>query len=74
MAHGMAVPTMYVSFLVRLWCKKSPELPEGGTHWQGEVEHIQSGRRWTFSTLNELLTLLRRLAEDSEVLNRPAGQ
>jgi hypothetical protein len=27
---------------------------------QGEVEHIQTGRRWGFSTLDELLSFLRR--------------
>jgi len=38
--------------------------PEQATGWQGEVEHIQSGQRWTFSTLDELLGFLRRQAED----------
>jgi hypothetical protein len=53
-------PTTYVSFLIRLWREKSLERPEEVTDWQGEVEHIQTGRRWTFDTLDELLEFLRR--------------
>jgi hypothetical protein len=42
--------------------------------WQGEVEHIQSGRNWTFSTLEELLGFLRRQTEDPEALELMAGE
>jgi hypothetical protein len=41
--------------------------------WQGEVEHIQSGRRWIFGTLDDLLVFLRRQADDPGVLCQPAG-
>jgi len=53
-------PPTYVSFLVRLWREPTLELPEQTTGWQGEVEHIQSGQRWAFDTLDEALSLLRR--------------
>jgi hypothetical protein len=66
-------PATYVSFLVRLWHEPRPELPETSAGWHGEVEHIQTGRRWTFSTLDELLGFLRRQAADPEVLTWPAG-
>jgi hypothetical protein len=39
-----------------------------------EIAHIQSGRRRTFNTLDDLLGFLRRLAGDPEVLGRPAGE
>ncbi len=42
---------LYLSFLVRMW-------REGSDDWQGEVEHIQSGRRWEFSTAEELCQFL----------------
>lgn len=59
----MEAPTHYASFLVRLWHKGEPGSPEDTGDWQGEVEHIQSGGRWTFDTLDELLNVLRRQAE-----------
>jgi hypothetical protein len=53
----------YASFLVRLWRKGEPKLPGDTGGWQGEVEHIQSGQQWSFDTLEELLSVLRRQAE-----------
>ena len=50
----------YTSFLVRLWCEPDQEQPEAVANWQGEVEHIQSGQRRTFDTLDEALGFLRR--------------
>lgn len=44
----------------------SPELPEQAAGWQGEVEHIQSGRRWTFDGLDQLITSVPRQVEGSE--------
>jgi len=66
------MPIEYASFLIRLWRERNPELPESVADWHSEVEHIQSGRRWTFGTLEELLGFLRRQAEDPEVwLSQP---
>jgi hypothetical protein len=64
----MTAATTYISFLIRLWREESPEVLQPAVDWQGEVEHIQSGRRWTFSTLDGLLSFLRRQAEEPEVL------
>lgn len=66
--HIMKTATTYVSFLIRLWRERSPESPEPTADWESEVEHIQTGRRWTFSTLDELLGFLRRQAENPDVL------
>jgi len=65
---------MYASFLVRLWREERPASSEPATAWQSELKHIQSGGRWTFSTLDELLGFLRRQAEEPEVLGRPEGE
>jgi len=56
------VPTSaeYASFLVRLWREPDLEQPEAVANWQGEVEHIQSGRHRTFDTLDEALGFVRR--------------
>jgi hypothetical protein len=70
----VSTPAEYVSFLIRLWRERGPEHPEEVTEWQGEVEHIQSSRRWNFSTLDELLGFLRRQAEEPDVLSRPADE
>ncbi len=48
----------YISFLVRMWREKSTEQPERVGDWQGEVEHIQSGRRWKFSNMEALTRFL----------------
>ena len=45
-----------------------------GADWHSEVEHIQSGQRWTFSTMDELLDFLRREAEEPEVVNWSPGR
>jgi hypothetical protein len=61
------VPAMksYVSMLIRLWREAGPDRP--GARWQGEVEHIQSGRIWTFASLDELLAFVRRQADELEM-------
>jgi hypothetical protein len=56
----------YVSFLVRLWREASTEATATLNDWCSEVEHIQSGQRWTFNTLEELLAFLRQEVEESE--------
>lgn len=50
----------YASFLVRLWRSAEPASGELTDDWRGEVEHIQSGRRWTFASATELYDLLCR--------------
>lgn len=49
-------PEVYISFVVRLWC-------EAGDRWHGEVEHIQTGNRWSFVSLARLLDFLRLAAD-----------
>jgi hypothetical protein len=50
----------YMSFLVRLWCDHVGR--DGSGCWQCEIEHVQSGIRCRFSSLNELLAFLRQAA------------
>jgi len=47
-----------MSFLIRMWREAAPEPLE--PVWQGEVEQIQSGRRTTFQSVDELLAWLRQ--------------
>jgi hypothetical protein len=60
----MAAVTIYASFLIRLWSIREATLPGEGD-WQGELQHIQSGQRWTFATFDELLVFLYLHAEAS---------
>jgi hypothetical protein len=60
----MSEPATYVSFLVRLWREPGQETPEPPAGWHSEVELIQTGQRWTFSTLDELLDFLRQHAQE----------
>ncbi len=55
----MSISVEYASFLVRMWREDGPE-PGGLQVWRSEVEHVQTGQRWTFETLEELLDFLRR--------------
>jgi hypothetical protein len=60
----MSEPATYVSFLVRLWREPgqaSAALPAG---WHSEIECIQTGQRWTFNILEELLDFLRQHAQE----------
>ena len=53
------VSDCYMSFLVRLWRDRAPEPAKPASGWQGEVEHIQSGRRWQSDSLEEVFRCLR---------------
>ena len=48
--------TTYLSLLVRLWWRPARE----GGDWAGEVEHVQSGCRLRFYSLQEMLDILSR--------------
>lgn len=48
----------YASFLVRLWRSVEPAPAGSSSGWQGEVEHIQSGKRVSFGSINELWEFL----------------
>ncbi len=69
--HGMeSTPTNYLSYLVRLW----QDDPAGTTRpWRAEIEHIQTGARLQFRTLEELWGYLQRqtLQRDANDTNLP---
>jgi len=46
--------SVYLSLLVRLWYTPTSK----GGKWEGEVEHVQSGRRWRFTSLEALIAFL----------------
>lgn len=55
----MRAQIKYRSFLIRVWSEPQVGFPAAQANWQGEVEHIQSGERWTFATMDALLAFLR---------------
>jgi hypothetical protein len=57
----------YESFVVRIWRK--PAANTGEPQWCGEIEQIQSGVRWGFSTLTDLLAFLQQAAGDRHTTN-----
>jgi hypothetical protein len=65
-------PEGYMSFLVRLW-RDSPG-DEQPWDWCGELEQIQTGIRWSFSTYSELLACLDQLAVASQAVTQPARE
>ncbi len=70
----MSEPATYVSFLVRLWCEPSQESAAPPAGWHSEVECIQTGQRWTFNILEELLDFLRRWVEQTGAGGQPVGE
>ena len=60
----MNEPATYMSFLVRLWREPGGETLALHADWRGEIECIQTGQRWTYLTLDELLGLLRQQAQE----------
>lgn len=63
----MSPSATYVSFLVRMWREPSSEQPGARTVWRGEVEHIQTGRRYAFETVEALLDFSRQQAAGLEL-------
>jgi hypothetical protein len=66
------MPIEYTSFLIRLWREASADATASLTDWCSEVENIQSGQRWTFRTLDELLDFVRQKVEKPGVSGQSA--
>ncbi|MGD9029421.1 MAG: hypothetical protein PVG25_06380 [Anaerolineae bacterium] len=69
----MAPSIQYASYLVRLWREVDTGQHHTAADWQGEIEHIQTGERWAFSTLNTLLDFLRQGAANVEEMQIPGA-
>lgn len=55
------------SFLVRIWRETTKSLAPLG-EWHGEVQHIQSGCRWTFDSIEEYLALIKINEQDIGIM------
>jgi len=58
-------PVEYASFLIRIWREADVDVVASPSDWRSEVEHIQTGQRWSFDTLEDLLNFLRRQAGEA---------
>jgi hypothetical protein len=65
--HGKSVEDNYSSLILRLWRTPGGEAGGDESGWCSEIEHIQSGGRWNFSTLGELERFL------IDFLRQPGG-
>lgn len=54
-------PDGYNSYLVRFWREGDREKPEG--EWHGEVESVQTGHKWQFHHLIEMMQFIQTQAE-----------
>jgi hypothetical protein len=61
----------YASFLIRLWRHVGGDPLEPPAGWHSEAEHIQSGERWDFETLDQLLDFLRQETEAGDTGANP---
>ena len=64
-------PEDYVSFLLRLWRDQATDDRRGA--WHGEIEHIQTGVRWSFSTLGDLLAFLHQAVVAPQAISQPTS-
>jgi hypothetical protein len=64
-------PEDYVSFLLRLWRDQPTDDRRGA--WHGEIEHIQTGARWGFSTLSDLIAFLHQAMVAPHTISQPAS-
>lgn len=61
--------TTYRSFMLRMWRERNLDRPTIiAAGWQSEIEHIQTGERWRFEDIEDLLAFLCRQAEEPDVL------
>ena len=65
-------PEDYMSFLVRLW--RAHPGNDQPCEWHGEIEQIQTGTRWSFCTLGELLAFLQQLTIAPQAGTQPAAE
>ena len=64
MERPVSMQQEYASFLIRMSREVDPAAPDAVAQWHGEIEHIQSGRRWSFDMLDEIPELLRLSANE----------
>lgn len=64
----MSTPIEYASLIIRIWRKTGLDADGNPHNWQSEVEHIQTGQVWSFSTLDELQAFNRQQVEHPENL------
>ena len=55
----------YHSYLLRLWRKEPANVEADLDNWQGEMIHIQTGRKWRLHDLFEMLVYLRAIIDSS---------
>lgn len=60
----MPTSIQYASFLIRLWREGAIGVEDRTAGWHGEDEHIQTGERWEFDTLERMLDFLHLQADD----------
>jgi hypothetical protein len=46
----------YHSYLIRSWLESSAN--DSNVHWYGEVESVQTGQKWRFHRLDDLLAFI----------------
>lgn len=51
------MPVEVNSYLIRLW-RETDATTDPTPEWQSEVEHLQSGQRWSFETTAALLAFM----------------
>jgi hypothetical protein len=56
--RSASVQQEYASFLIRMWREADPAASDATVEWHVEIEHIQTGRQSSFSTLAGLLDCL----------------
>jgi hypothetical protein len=72
MGSDVLLPEAYASYLIRLWHGPCRVPAQAAPHapWQAEIEHIQTGQRWMFDTLDDALSFF-RLQATTDPMDEP---
>ena len=70
----MPVGPTYASYPIRLRCESETEPPAMAANWHDQAQHIQSGQRRSFSTLDALLGPPAAVGRESRGLGQPADR
>ncbi len=74
MTQSARTQIQVASFLVRVRWEEAINQTQADFSFQGEVEHIQSGRRWVFGDLADLVTLIQSQVEKIGEIKEQDGE
>lgn len=70
----MPIPLVYASYLIRMWSVHGEGAAIHDSGWHAQVEHIQTGERWSYTSVDDMLCFLGARAKATGGPNGPANE